>query len=283
MNIQYISYNDNTFPNLLRDISSPPKGLYIAGAIPDLPMVAIVGTRLPSSYGKEVTYKLATGLARAGFCLVSGMALGIDSIVHTAALDAGGSTLAVLGCGLDQPYPRSNQYLFEKIISQGGAVISEYPEGTTPYKSNFPARNRIIAGLSLAVIVTEANAKSGSLITANFALNQNRTVMAVPGNITSPRSAGPNNLIKRGALAVTDFTDVLAELGLENPAMVSYKPKADSKEEAIIIELLSDKALSTEQLINKTGIDSTSIASVISLMEITGKIRNIGAGMWITG
>jgi DNA processing protein len=281
MNIQYIKHNDNSFPQLLREISSPPKGLHLAGNIPDLPMVAIVGTRRPTRYGEEITYKIAYELARAGFCIVSGLALGIDTIVHKAVLEADGKTIAVLGCGLDRPYPRSNYGLFNKIIESGGGAISEYPEGTEAFKSHFPARNRIIAGLSLATIVTEADAKSGSLITANFAIQANRTLMAVPGNITSPRSAGPNNLIKNGAQLVTNAADVLAILGLESPELVKVKPKADSKEEALIMDLLSEKSLTTQQIIDETKIDAVSIASIISLMEITGKIRNLGAGSWI--
>ena len=282
MNIQYIKHNDNTFPQLLRDISSPPKGLYLAGQIPDLPMVSIVGTRRPTKYGEEITYRLAYELAKAGFCVVSGMALGIDTIVHRAVLDAKGSTLAVLGCGLDRPYPRSNFGLYKSIIeSDGGGVISEYPEGIEAYKSHFPARNRIIAGLSSATIVTEADAKSGSLITANFAIQANRTVMAVPGNTTSLRSAGPNNLIKNGAQLITNASDVLAYLGLESPELVKVRPKADSKEEALIMEILSGQSMTTQQIIDETKIDAVSIASIISLMEITGKIRNLGAGSWI--
>lgn len=282
MNIQYIKHNDNTFPQLLRDISSTPKGLYLAGQIPDLPMVSIVGTRRPTKYGEEITYRLAYELAKAGFCVVSGMALGIDTIVHRAVLDAKGSTLAVLGCGLDRPYPRSNFGLYRSIIeSDDGGVISEYPEGTEAYKSHFPARNRIIAGLSSATIVTEADSKSGSLITANFAIQANRTVMAVPGNTTSLRSAGPNNLIKNGAQLITNASDVLAYLGLESPELVKVKPKADSKEEALIMEILSGQSMTTQQIIDETKIDAVSIASIISLMEITGKIRNLGAGSWI--
>jgi len=281
MNIQYIKHNDNSFPQLLRDISSPPKGLYLAGQIPDLPMVSIVGTRRPTRYGEEITYRLAYELAKAGFCVVSGLALGIDAIAHKAVLDAKGSTLAVLGCGLDRPYPRSNFGLFNRMIESGNGVISEYPEGTEAYKSHFPARNRIIAGISSATIVTEADAKSGSLITANFAIQANRTVMAVPGNITSPRSAGPNNLIKNGAHLVTNASDVLALLGLESPELIKVKPKADSKEEALIMEILTGQSMTTQQIIDETKIDAVSIASIISLMEITGKIRNLGAGSWI--
>ncbi|MSR68283.1 DNA-protecting protein DprA [Candidatus Saccharibacteria bacterium] len=281
MNIQYIKYNSNTFPNSLRDIASPPKGLFVKGKIPELPMVAIVGTRKPTSYGQQVTFRLASDLAKAGFCIVSGMALGIDTLVHQATLEAGGSTVAVLGCGLDQPYPRCNTGLSEAIIKSGGAVISEYPSGTEPYKSNFPARNRIIAGLSMAVVVTEADASSGSLITANFALQANRMVMAVPGNISSPRSAGPNNLIRNGAYLVTDAANVLALLGFISPKLVKKKPRADSKQEAMILELLSKQSLTSQQLIDLTKIDAINLASIISLMEITGKIRNLGAGSWV--
>lgn len=281
MNIQYLTKKSNTYPRQLLEISSPPKGLYLRGVIAEAPMIAIVGTRLPTDYGRRVTYKLGYELAKAGFCLVSGLAMGIDSVVHTAALDAGGLTMAVLGSGPEKAYPRSNQAIYDRILANGGGIISEYPEGTTPFKSNFPARNRIISALSLAVIVTEADAKSGSLITANFALQQNRQVMAVPGFITSSKSAGPNNLIKKGAVLVTDSTDVLAEIGLQTPEMVSHKPKADSREEAQIIDLLSEQGLSTAQLIEKTGLDAINIASIISLMEITGKIRNIGSGIWI--
>lgn len=281
MNIQQIKYNDNSFPAMLRDIASPPKHLYSLGQIPELPMIAIVGTRRPTNYGRTLTYRIASELARAGFCIVSGLALGIDTIAHQAALDVGGKTLAVLGCGLDCPYPRSNTNLFKQIIKLGGGAISEYPIGTEAYKSNFPARNRIIAGLSLATVVTEADAKSGSLITANFALQANRLVMAIPGNITSLRSAGPNNLIKNGAQLVTNAGDILAILGMESPNLQKVKIKADSKEEALIMDLLGSQSLSTQQLIDQTNIDAVSLASIISLMEITGKIRNLGAGQWI--
>ena len=281
MNIQQIHHNDNTFPDTLRDIASPPKVLYLAGEVPELPMVAIVGTRRPTNYGRSITYQLAGELARAGFCIVSGLALGIDTVAHQAALDNNGKTLAVLGCGLDNPYPKSNAGLFKQILKSGGGVISEYPNGTEAYKSNFPARNRIIAGLSLAIIVTEADAKSGSLITANFALQANRIVMAMPGNITSQRSAGPNNLIKNGAQLVTNSSDVLALLGMQSPKLQKLKITADSKEEALIMELLGNQSLTTQQLIDQTEIDAVSLASIISLMEITGKIRNLGAGQWI--
>lgn len=281
MSIQYFSKSSKNYPQLLREISSPPKGLYVLGDIPDLPMIAIVGTRMPTDYGRMVTYNLAKGLARAGFCLVSGLALGIDSVVHRAAVESGGYTIAVLGSGVDEIYPRTNRQIYNDILSGHGAVVSEYPPKTKPFKSYFPARNRIIAGLSMAVVVTEADSKSGSLITANFALQQNKHVMAVPGNINSPRSVGPNNLIKLGASLVGDYTDVLALLELKLPTDVTTRVKADSREEAQILELLGSEALSTEQLIARSGQEAATVASTISLMEITGKIRNIGAGIWI--
>ncbi len=279
--MQHIEFKSNDFPLLLRDIAAPPKELYCMGQIPDLPMVAIVGSRALTDYGRYITYRLAYDLAKAGMCIVSGMALGVDAVAHQAALEAGGATLAVLASGLDNPSPRSNYGLFERIIDSGGAVISEYPAGTTPFKQYFPARNRIIAGLSLATIITEANAKSGSLITANFALQANRLVMAVPGNVTSPRSAGPNNLLKLGAKAVTDAVDVLAELGLVSEALAPKRVKADSAEEARIVELIAAGHHTTDALITKSDIDPSQIATILSLMEITGKVRNIGAGQWI--
>ena len=281
--IKEIDFNSNSYPSQLIDINSPPKKLYATSNIPELPMVSIVGTRRPTNYGIATTHKLAGDLARAGFCIVSGLAMGVDAIAHKAALEVGGSTLAVLGSGLNIPYPRSNSGLYKEIISSKNCcAISEYLPDATPYKSHFPARNRIIAGLSLVTIVTEADAKSGSLITANFALQNNRTVMAVPGNINASRSAGPNNLIKNGAHLITDTSDVLSYMGLKSPQLIHKSPKADSKEEQIILNLLSEGSLTTQQLIDATEIDAVSLSSIISLMEITGKIRNLGAGSWIS-
>jgi DNA processing protein len=281
MNIQEIPYKSKLYPELLRTISAPPKQIYVLGEIPDLPMVSIVGSRKPSEYGKQMTYKLAYDLASAGICVVSGMALGIDGVAHQAALDAGGKTVAVLGCGLDKPYPASNQHIFKRIAEGGGAVVSEYVLGTPGLKQNFPARNRIIAGLGLATVVTEADAQSGSLITANFATVENRLVMAVPGNLTSPRSAGPNNLIKLGAKLITNATDVLAELELKSTLLKTKKVLPASKEEACVIELIENGHINTHAMIENSDFDAPRLAHVLSLMEITGKIRNLGAGQWM--
>lgn len=281
MNIQHIKYNSKSYPELLRDISSPPKELYCLGSIPDLPMVAIVGSRRPTDYGRHITFKIASDLARAGICLVSGLALGIDGVVHQAAVEAGGKAVAVMGTPLDRIYPVANRNLAKSILRKGGALLSEYAVGTNTQRFNFPTRNRIIAGLSLAVVVTEADASSGSLITANFGLTNNRLVMAVPGNVTSPRSAGPNNLLKSGAKPVLDAVDILAELELVSPNLAPKTIKADSKEEAQILSLLNDGINTTHELIEQTEINASQIASILSLMEITGKIRNMGAGQWI--
>lgn len=281
MNIQDINYKSKRYPELLRSIAAPPKNLYLLGDIPDLPMVAIVGTRKPTEYGKQITYKLAFDLASAGICLVSGLAYGIDAIAHTAALEAGGKVVAVLGTPLDTIYPASNRNLAKSILAKGGAIISEYEVGTNTQRFNFPARNRIIAGLSLATIVTEADAQSGSLITANFAVTNDRLVMAVPGNLTSPRSAGPNNLIKLGAKLITNATDVLAELEMKSPVLQTAKIAPASKEEAMVLELIEAGHINTHTMIENSEFDAARLAHVLSLMEITGKIRNLGAGQWM--
>ncbi len=281
MNIQELSYNSNSYPQLLSNISSPPKKLYCLGQIPDLPMVAIVGSRKPSNYGEQMTHQLAYDLASAGMCIVSGLAYGVDAIAHRAALEAGGKVVAVLGTPLDTIYPAANRDLAKKILGHGGAILSEYEVGTNTQRFNFPARNRIIAGLSLATIITEANAQSGSLITANFAITNDRLVMAVPGNLTSPRSAGPNNLIKLGAKLITDATDVLAELELKSSVLQAKKIAPASKEEAIVSELIAAGHNNTHTMIENSEFDAARLAHVLSLMEITGKIRNLGAGQWM--
>jgi DNA processing protein len=281
MNIQEITYNSKGFVELLRLISSPPKKLYCLGNIPDLPMVSIVGSRKPTEYGRQITYKLAYDLASAGICIVSGLAYGVDAIAHQAALDAGGKVVAVLATPLDTIYPASNRNLAKSILKNGGAIVSEYEVGSNTQRFNFPARNRIIAGFSLSTIITEANAKSGSLITANFAINNDRLVMAIPGNINNPQSAGPNNLIKLGAKLVTNATDVLAELELKSSVLQSKKIAPASKEEAMVVELIESGHNNVQAIIEHSQFDAQQLAHVLSLMEITGKIRNLGAGQWM--
>lgn len=278
-----LHYASSQYPPLLRETKSPPKKLYWRGERPDIPLVAVIGSRRPTPYGEQVTDMLVRDLATAGLGIVSGLAIGIDALAHRAALEAGGYTLAVLGNGIDSIRPATNQKLGEKLLRSGGAIISEHPPGTSAQTFSFPARNRIIAGLSLAVIVTEADAHSGSLITSNFALQYNRRVMAVPGSIFNPRSAGPNNLIRSGAIPVTSAQDILDALDMTTTAKLK-KPRAvgpASAEEAAIIKLLNTGITNSDELIRRSNLGAAQFAQVISLMEITGKVKSLGAGIWI--
>ena len=221
--------DDGSYPSLLREIPDPPITLYVQGNWQDcfdLPSVAVIGSRNCSTYGQNASEMLSHDLASRGICIVSGLARGIDSAAHRGAIKAGGRTIAVLGTGLDSVYPKENTKLAAEIIDSGGAVVTQFPLGTPPLKDNFPYRNRIISGLSLGVLIVEASERSGSLITARLAMEQNREVMAVPGNITSGNSYGTNYLIKAGAKLVQQWQDVVAELPSEVSAAI-LPPKID--------------------------------------------------------
>jgi DNA processing protein len=215
--------DDGSYPYLLREIADPPITLYVRGnwqACFDAPCVAVVGSRRCSTYGENASLMLARDLAERGVCIVSGLARGIDSAAHKGAIEAKGKTVAVLGTGIDNVYPKENAKLVERILDAGGAIVSQFPLGTPPLKDNFPYRNRIISGLSLGVLIVEASERSGSLITARLAMEQNREVLAVPGNITSRNSFGTNFLIKSGAKLVQQWQDVAAELPHEISAAI---------------------------------------------------------------
>ena len=219
---------DDNYPALLSEIYDPPALLYCKGDLKkDECCIGIVGTRKVSAYGKQVTENFSSKLEESGLIIVSGMALGVDSFAHSTVLKSKGRTIAVLGTGIDDKsiYPRSNYYLSKKIVSEGGAVISEFPIGTLPLRYNFPQRNRIISGLSLGVLVIEAGERSGALITASCALDQNRDVFAVPGNIYSTVSIGPNNLIKQGAKLVSNADEILEFLNIEQTKSFSENKK----------------------------------------------------------
>lgn len=282
MQISTFSFKGPSYPKLLLETPYPPTELHVLGDLPKSLTVAVVGSRRATEYGRGVTYRLSYDLAKAGLTVVSGLALGIDATAHQGALDAGGQTVAVLAHGLDRVYPVSNQKLADAVVASGGGLISEYEPGIQPQKHHFPARNRIIAGLSKAVIITEADAESGALITANFALDYNRQVMAVPGNITSLRSAGPNNLLKSGAAPVTDAAEVIALLGFSSKELQPKPVSAKSPEEAKILELLKQGCNSSQALIEQSGLTASQFANLISLMEITGKVSNLGAGVWVS-
>jgi DNA processing protein len=210
--------DDGSYPAILREIDDPPITLYVRGdwqACFDLPCVAVIGSRMCSTYGQNASEMLSRDLASRGICIVSGLARGIDTAAHRGAIQGQGRTIAVLGTGIDGAYPKENAKLVDKILASGGAVVSQFPLGTPPLKDNFPYRNRIISGLSLGVLIVEASERSGSLITARLASEQNREVMAVPGNITSGNSYGTNYLIKSGAKLVQQWQDVVVELPSE--------------------------------------------------------------------
>ncbi len=225
--IKVVDINNPLYPDMLRQIEDAPVVLYVKGEIKpeDRYAIAIVGSRKPTSYGVTVAESISEELASMGFTIVSGMARGIDAISHKGAIRAGGRTIAVLGSGIDIPYPAENKGLMDKIATSG-YILSEFPPGTSPDKENFPRRNRIISGLSFGVLVIEATSDSGSLITAGYALEQGREVFAVPGNITSPASAGTNELLKKGAILTRNAEDIVKELAPVLKGFIRSKEKA---------------------------------------------------------
>lgn len=279
--INILTIKDEDYPQLLRAIPTPPTLLYVLGDIRERDEVslAIVGSRSPTPYGKEVADELGRALADIGFTIVSGMARGIDSIAHRGALAVGGRTMAVLGCGLGIVYPPENQTLMKKIPNSG-AVVSEFPLFTKPEKLNFPIRNRLISGLSLGVMIIEAAASSGSLITASHALEQGREVFAVPGSIRSPKSKGTNWLIKKGAKLVEDIEDVLEELPLTvKEKLKDTKPLPDEKktedldpEEKLVFSLITTEGEDIDYLVNKSRLPASRIASLLIMLELKGFI-----------
>lgn len=284
MKVSYLKRNHPNFPIALVNIPSPPLQVYWVGPstadIFSLPSVAIVGARKASAYGRHVTARLAEELAARGVLIVSGLALGIDSIAHEAALRARGKTVAVLPSGLDKIYPSSHSDLARRIVAQGGGLLSEYPDGTHPQNQNFIARNRIIAGLAEVLIVTEAAINSGSLHTARFALDQGKTVMAVPGNITSDLSQGTNNLIKAGAIPLTSTQDVLESLNLSVAPKITELEFAKSPEEHALLVLIQDGVSDGEAMLIASGLDPSQFNQTLTSLELAGRIRPLGANHW---
>jgi DNA processing protein len=283
--IHTIQSKAEDFPDILRHIPDPPDMLFIKSTNwPDLlqrPWVAIVGSRKVTSYGRAVTAQLAGDLAASGLVIVSGLAIGVDGIAHQATLQAGGLTVAVLAGGLDRIHPGSHQQLAGQILSQGGALISEYPIGIPSYPQHFVARNRLVSGLSQAIVITEAAEKSGTLHTARFALEQGREVFAVPGNITSRTSAATNSLIKSGASPVTSSRDILQSLGLAPVQKVL--PKGNNPAEQCLLELLASGEIEGAVLLAKTGLGASVFNQTLTMLEITGKVRSLGGNRWTIG
>ncbi|MFA6254999.1 MAG: DNA-processing protein DprA [Patescibacteria group bacterium] len=278
--VQITTILDPNYPKLLKEIYAPPPLIYHFGNLDlnnDFPL-AVVGRRKISQYGKQITSEIVSELANCSLTIVSGLALGIDACAHQATLQNSGKTVAVLGSGLNQIYPASNRKLAQEIIESGGSIISEFPLGTPPYKSNFPQRNRIISGLSLGVLVTEAGEKSGALITAAYALEQNREVFAVPGNIYSAGSIGPNNLVRLGAKLVTGAADILEVLNLSEAKDFKNTKELipENETEKILLELITTEAVHVDKLVQCARLDISIINSTLSLMEMKGMVKNLG-------
>jgi DNA processing protein len=267
--VQTVTRRDRGFPPLLRELHDPPTTLYVRGAVGALaaPGVAVVGARSCSAYGAQVARSVARDLAAAGVAVVSGLARGVDGEAHRGALESGGQTIAVLGCGIDRDYPRSHAELARRIASSG-AVVSEYPAGVEPAPWRFPARNRIIAGLSLATVVVEARERSGALITADFALELGRDVFAVPGEITSALSAGTNDLLRQGAGPLTAVRDVLEALGIETASSAPAAAVSDGA--TALLVLLGDGAAGADELVRASGFSSAEVAAALVELELAG-------------
>lgn len=278
--VQPLFLDQKNYPENLKKIEGPPFVLYVKGEIDpeDNLALAVVGSRLMTGYGGQVTARLVTDLVGVGLTIVSGLARGVDTMAHRTALKAGGRTIGVLACGLDRCYPPENHWLVKEIVKGHGAVVSEYPLGVAPSARNFPARNRLIAGLSLGALVVEGSRKSGTLITARHAAEQGREVFAVPGPVTSRFSAGPAWLIKTGAKLVFDTHDILEELGIEGQGSQAGTkiPRSESAEEEILLSLLKDETKHIDELVRTSGLNTGKVASLLTLMEIKGKVKNLG-------
>lgn len=283
MNIKSTSPDKHKFLQVLAQIDKPVKTVFYSGSLPSerIPTIAIIGTRKPTAYGKEITYKLASELAKKGIVIVSGLALGVDGIAHSAACDVDGITLAVLPSGLPHIYPSSHRNLAERILETGGALISEYEEtATNAYQSNFLERNRIVSGLADAILITEAAARSGTLNTAAHALAQGKEIFVVPGNITSPMSAGCNALIKQGAHIVTDANDIINYIAPELLKQQTQLNLGTNPAESAIITELQAGLRDGDEIQRKTGLSSTEFSTSLTMLEVQGAIRALGANQW---
>ena len=277
--IKILTWNDEEYPARLKEIDQPPPVLYIRGEyLPDdLFAVAIVGTRKVTPYGRQVTEEIASFLAANGMTVISGLARGVDAIAHQTALKAGGRTIGILGSGVDKIYPPEHRGLAEQMM-QRGAIISDYAVGTPPDASNFPPRNRIISGLSLAVVVIEAAETSGALITAEFAAVQGREIFAVPGSILAPQSTGTNRLIQKGAQPLLTPADLMQALDLTRiGAQKSARKILPADEtEARVLSVLGSEPLHVDEIRNQAGLPIEKISATLAMMELKGMVRQVG-------
>ena len=280
--VKIIPFGSGIYPARLRSIADPPPCLYVKGGIrrEDDKAVAVIGTRSASHYGRRVTRDLCRGLASLGFTVISGMARGIDGVAHDEALNAGGRTIAVLGSGVDRAYPPEHRKLYHRI-SENGAVISELPLGAPPLAFNFPARNRLISGLSAGVVVVEATEKSGSLITAAIALEQGREVFAVPGEVGSSRSRGGHRLIRQGAKLVENVDDILEEIAPQlvardrQPTALRTLPVDAQPETHKIFDLLQERSLHIDEVIEASGFSASRVSQILLELELQGFLKQL--------
>jgi DNA processing protein len=275
--VGFVALCDKNYPKLLKQLNDAPIVLFTRGDFNSVDFertIGVVGTRKITNYGSTVTKMFTIELAMNGFTIVSGLAIGVDAMAGWSAIQAGGKTVAVLGSGIDLCYPPVNKPLYDKIIEGGGVVVSEFPMGLEPSPGTFPSRNRIIAGLSLGVLVTEGAEDSGSLITANVALAINRPAFAIPGPITSSLSKAPLKLIAKGGKLVTDAKDICKELRIKNYELRTKKENGKfqnlSKDELKIVQLLENEGLSFDEIVRRSKLNSSQVASLISMLEIKG-------------
>jgi len=281
LEIGALTITDEHYPTLLKQIFDPPAVLFYRGDLAafTLPSLAVVGTRAATAYGRRVTSELVGELAQAGLCIISGLAYGIDTEAHRAALEVGGTTIAVLAGGLDDMYPAANRSLGERIITERGLLLSEYPPQTASLKQNFPYRNRIIAGLARGTLVIEAAPGSGALLTAKHTLEANREVFAVPGSIFSETSQGTNELLKLGAHLVTSAQDVLNVFGLE--AVTQAKLPPASPAQAAVLQHFSHEPVAIDELARRSGLSVADFTAQLTLLEVAGYVREVGGQKYI--
>jgi DNA processing protein len=284
--VKVLICEDPSYPARLKEIYDYPPVLYVRGDLPsqDEPCLAVVGTRRPTIYGRQVAEEIVADLAQSKITIVSGLARGIDSVVHRTALDAGGKTIAVFASGLDIVYPAENAKLAQAIIEHG-ALISEYPLGVNPKAENFPLRNRIMSGLSLGVLVVEAGERSGALITAFQALEQNREVFAIPGSILSPASKGTNRLIQEGAKLVCNCADILEELNLtittQQLEIKEFSPANEA--ESLMLKQLTSEPAHIDEICRRSGLTMPEVSSTLAMMELKGIAKQVGNMNYVLG
>lgn len=284
--IEVLTQGDSRYPKSLKNISDPPICLYVKGDLENFNFaknffIAIVGTRKPTPYGQQVAKKFASELAEAGFVIVSGMAVGIDATAHQAALEAGGKTIAFLGCGVDIIYPAVNSRLYNQIINKGGLVISEFPPGQMVAKGLFIVRNRLISGVSMGVLVVEGAKDSGALITARYAAEQGKEVFAPPGPLTSAMSTAPNLLLKQGAKLVTSIEDILEEFNLKLVPKKKEQIEAELEgDEKVIFAILGDEPKLSDEIVNEAKLSVDKVLNILSLLEIKGVVEKNSEGKY---